>query len=495
MLTDARCERDTAKASACFCASEVKREEIGLHCQPSPIVSFRLPYLSITARVNTRPLGPSRKEPSGPDRVTRTFHCDVIARNHSNVPEEHSFQKIAKLKFIPSESHAVANLAAAQEWAGPPVICHTLTEYGCEVAAFIVVFHPVSASTGEREDIAAKPHRSKLEELMKKTMVKEMNLNTMKLIKNSNLTLFTWTKRKYRCFYCEKCFVEMATLKQHSSTHTLDEIDSRIGFVRQTELKKAEISNLACRLCPSSCSDLKDLINHLNTHNVVFESDSHLLIPYRLVNGKFECVFCEKSFQVYVKLSSHMNSHYQNYVCEICGAGFANRLNLSLHVRNSHYPTKCSQCDRIFKNLTEKSKHRAKEHNVQSRRFCPLCSEILPNAYAKLLHMNSAHGVKFPEHKCNHCDRIFKTKFFLNTHVRRQHLEEKNHVCDKCSMRFYTTADLKRHFKCHDSRKNFSCSYCDTMFKTKDSWRRHLKRTHNRVDSDSQCYSLKSSNS
>ncbi|GBP11426.1 Zinc finger protein 20 [Eumeta japonica] len=31
---------------------------------------------------NTGFAGPSRKEPSGPVRVTRAFHCDVIARNH-----------------------------------------------------------------------------------------------------------------------------------------------------------------------------------------------------------------------------------------------------------------------------------------------------------------------------------------------------------------------------------------------------------------------------
>ncbi|GBP56169.1 hypothetical protein EVAR_23609_1 [Eumeta japonica] len=33
-------------------------------------------------RVEHGPAGPSRKEPSGPGRVTRAFHCDVIARNY-----------------------------------------------------------------------------------------------------------------------------------------------------------------------------------------------------------------------------------------------------------------------------------------------------------------------------------------------------------------------------------------------------------------------------
>ncbi|GBP02929.1 hypothetical protein EVAR_73146_1 [Eumeta japonica] len=40
--------------------------------------------------------GPSRKEPSGPDRVTRAFHCNIIARNHSNVPKEVSRQNQKK---------------------------------------------------------------------------------------------------------------------------------------------------------------------------------------------------------------------------------------------------------------------------------------------------------------------------------------------------------------------------------------------------------------
>ncbi|GBP04793.1 hypothetical protein EVAR_3723_1 [Eumeta japonica] len=37
---------------------------------------------------------PSRKEPSKPDRVTRAFHCNIIAQNHFNVPKKVSLQKV-----------------------------------------------------------------------------------------------------------------------------------------------------------------------------------------------------------------------------------------------------------------------------------------------------------------------------------------------------------------------------------------------------------------
>ncbi|GBP44398.1 hypothetical protein EVAR_81312_1 [Eumeta japonica] len=36
----------------------------------------------------------SRADPTvSPDRVTRVFHCDIIAQNHSNVPKKVSLQK------------------------------------------------------------------------------------------------------------------------------------------------------------------------------------------------------------------------------------------------------------------------------------------------------------------------------------------------------------------------------------------------------------------
>ncbi|GBP42723.1 Zinc finger protein 62 homolog [Eumeta japonica] len=309
----------------------------------------------------------------------------------------------------------------------------------------------------------AEPETGKRSRSPETVKIKKMKENTLKLIKYSNLTIFFRTKSKYKCFHCQLCYADMRELKTHTSTHEIA-ARKKIMHLRNLNLLKADISGLECKICATSCNDLDSLLDHLKVHKIKFEGVDYLLMPFRLGDGPLACVFCDRSFGCFKKLQIHMHDHYKNHVCDVCGRSFANVANLRHHVRNLHRPVRCRDCGVTLNNISEKNTHRAKVHNVKfNRYYCHVCCEVSTNAYAKLLHMNKVHGVELPKLKCSFCERVFRNKSMLNGHVRRQHVKEKNHVCDRCPMSFYTSADLRRHKGVHDKRKVVTCDICSTI--------------------------------
>ncbi len=80
------------------------------------------------------------------------------------------------------------------------------------------------------------------------------------------------------------------------------------------------------------------------------------------------------------------------------------------------------------------------------------------------------------KHKCETCNKRFKTSTQLNIH-KRIHLQQKPFACDQCPKTFNRTCNLKRHKMLHTGEKPFSCDTCP--FKCRES--HHLvehKRTH-----------------
>ena len=53
------------------------------------------------------------------------------------------------------------------------------------------------------------------------------------------------------------------------------------------------------------------------------------------------------------------------------------------------------------------------------------------------------------EHKCDNCDKIYKTKYALRIHIRLAHrrIEREYHFkCEKCSKAFKFASQLRFHF-------------------------------------------------
>ncbi|XP_039762023.1 oocyte zinc finger protein XlCOF15-like [Pararge aegeria] len=215
-------------------------------------------------------------------------------------------------------------------------------------------------------------------------------------------------------------------------------------------------------------------------HGIQFSSQEHMFVPYRLEDG-FKCVICGENYNAFVPLSTHMNTHSTNHVCETCGMSFYNSLNLRTHrdYKHKHRLKKCTLCNEKFSKNYAKLKHMKTVHNIGSyKRYCVVCGKTFQHSYMLEVHKVEEHGAKRPISNCSQCDKTFTTPQNLRIHIRSVHVRERNFICDKCGMTFFTKTDQVRHKKRHEDVKSYSCSKCEARFKSKDSWMRHQRNKH-----------------
>lgn len=202
-----------------------------------------------------------------------------------------------------------------------------------------------------------------------------MRRNSLNLIANSTICVFQWNKSWYRCFVCTEGFPNMSQLREHSSKHALSEYEARI-ISQQNRLIKAEVSQLACKLCKAEFPILSELFEHLAAaHSIPFQGDDHLLVPFKITTP-LSCQLCGEVYDSFRLLNVHVNRHYTRHVCDACGTTFSSRAFLNLHRSRSHREWRCEKCALAFETRLEKTNHDRGVHGANSSRErfpCPKC--------------------------------------------------------------------------------------------------------------------------
>ncbi|XP_053693441.1 myoneurin-like [Sabethes cyaneus] len=79
-------------------------------------------------------------------------------------------------------------------------------------------------------------------------------------------------------------------------------------------------------------------------------------------------------------------------------------------------------------------------------------------------------------HVCKLCQRSYKYKHALETHLRR-HRGDKPYKCTHCEKAFVVPFELRRHMRTHTGAKPYKCKYCERQFSDFGSKIKH-ERTH-----------------
>lgn len=79
------------------------------------------------------------------------------------------------------------------------------------------------------------------------------------------------------------------------------------------------------------------------------------------------------------------------------------------------------------------------------------------------------------------CNKTFKSKDYLKTHMKRIHLHKKKfYKCDQCDKSLSSIFSLEKHIHSHRNIRHFNCEVCDKSFLNKHYLDVHLKIVHER---------------
>lgn len=304
--------------------------------------------------------------------------------------------------------------------------------------------------------------------------------NLFYILQHSNATLIRMKdKDGYKCNFCSNKYSEPHDLKQHNLQEHNDIKRLKMPYLFECTVK-IDITHLKCKLCERNYESLDEFSTHLKEdHNTDYNTDIiNRFIPFKFDTEVLRCAICSTSFTNFKILQEHMNVHFRNFVCTICNAGFITRKLLLQH--DSTHTTdelKCSQCEKTFGNETKRKAHEAMVHRGLKKNKCKFCAEAFSDYWSREEHTVKVHDVPRVVVTCHACERTFQNKRGYTRHVKKYHLLERNHECQGCGKKFFSSTELLNHQSVH-TKKRIKCLVCDRGYASNKSLKNHVKTKH-----------------
>ncbi|XP_075989121.1 uncharacterized protein LOC142985076 isoform X6 [Anticarsia gemmatalis] len=290
---------------------------------------------------------------------------------------------------------------------------------------------------------------------------------------------FKYRKGTYLCFFCKNTFLEPEKLREHN--HLQHAEVKQLLKPRKYEPLKMDFATTICKICDIEIEDYAMLKIHLTVeHGKIIDCTyGESVLPYKLSKDEHNCQICGKTYEMFLSLHKHMNDHYEHFICETCGKRFATSQRMVNHARTHErgdFP--CKKCTDIFPSYASLYAHNAKVHRSNKRYKCPICDEKFASYKHRLKHLNTIHGEKTAVFPCPSCPRVFDLCSRRTAHIRFQHLQERNHVCSICGMKFFTNYELQEHSIKHGGERIYQCDVCKKSYARLKTLREHM-RIHN----------------
>ncbi|XP_059608943.1 zinc finger protein 664-like [Phlebotomus argentipes] len=136
----------------------------------------------------------------------------------------------------------------------------------------------------------------------------------------------------------------------------------------------------------------------------------------------------------------------------------------------------CEICQKILKTKFGLQSH-IRRHAVNDECSCKYCGEMLPSSGELKVHTRERHPEKAGK-SCSICAKVLKTNMNLKRHM-LTHSEERTAICDVCGKGFKSRDSLNIHMRKHTGVKPFKCDYvgCKREFHEANSFAVH-RRCH-----------------
>ncbi|XP_013163797.1 PREDICTED: zinc finger and BTB domain-containing protein 41-like [Papilio xuthus] len=308
-----------------------------------------------------------------------------------------------------------------------------------------------------------------------------INLNN--ILKYSNCLPFSQkTIMGIVCAFCKKTYREINELQTHYNEIHKKSNNNQYKTRKGEITLKIDITDLKCTLCDNKMIYIKDLKTHLVTeHNIKFYPNiNDCVYEVKLKTSQiYNCVLCNSTYETFKTLLQHMNGHYRYFTCNICDMGYMNQNSLKTHMKTHDIGTyKCNHCDKVFNTLVKMKFHINYTHNNSTRYItnCPYCELSFTSYYQRNRHLFSEHNSS--NYKCNICDKTFILKSKLTSHIKQNHLMERDHICTICGKGFFIKRFLNDHMITHNGERIYQCMVCKKRYTRKKTLREHM-RIHN----------------
>lgn len=311
--------------------------------------------------------------------------------------------------------------------------------------------------------------------------------------------------KKIRCKICTMEFNDQDVYIEHmKEDHLIGESKTKKSPLRPSREKQLKASQ-AIETDSSNDSDneIEPQIDHgIASDKIHFTADTISPVLGPPATGSpakdkdaadsitYECFQCHKQYKTKIDCEAHIRNHLPVTTrCIHCTRSIRTMDVLLYHQKfckpsNEATPTKCPVCDQTFAShrhyyVHAREDHRLTRYQINSYRktACKRCAKDFNTRPEYERHMQTHRAPRRDVHKCNQCDKTYKTYYNLVNHKRR-HAGERMWTCDVCS-KSYDYDYKKDHMRTHTGEKKHQCSECGNLFFNMFRLNRHML-THTR---------------
>jgi uncharacterized Zn-finger protein len=283
--------------------------------------------------------------------------------------------------------------------------------------------------------------------------------------------------KRHMCGLCGRVYAFASELAVHEKVHTERPYECTEGNSKHPPLKTLQrhIVTAHTDKRPYTCKECGETFKQL------FHYNKHVFAKHE--DKVFACAVCNKKFVVHNTLLNHLGKKHGIAIdkpndCSICGKKFVNGRHLYRHKRlHLAEQYQCQHCDKTFAVKEYLQFHIRRMHSVQKSRFqCRQCSKSFNYSNNRRRHEREVHDNK--KFKCDICCAVLASKDRLMSHL-NLHVGYKPHKCTECTLAFPSRDHLNLHIKSAHSAADvtfFHCKFCDKLLKRHSSNQRHLMR-------------------